>query len=216
VRQIVALATLAVCLLGVASASACGPRGSKVMLRTHRVVVSSKLFDRRTSNGQFRRHYACARGSSKSYVLDDPNADDDPYGEFFDQAYLFRTNRNYLAYAREAGDVDGNYLIAEIVVLNTSTGRRRISRSVPPGAEFNFVTDLVVTRAGRAAWIVVDGVRGDEAHPPWEVRRLTRRKPDEPARLDRSGALAPRSLVLGAGGRRAFWRRGSKRVSARL
>ena len=83
-------------------------------------------------------------------------------------------------------------------------------------ADYNFVTDLVVTSGGRAAWIVVDGFRDSEVHPPWEVRRLVPGKGGEPLLLDRSDAIAPRSLVLGAGGRRAFWRRGSERVSSEL
>jgi hypothetical protein len=207
----VALAVLAVMA---APAHACGPRGAKVLRETDRVVISYRLVYDRWGPGQLRRHYACARGSSRAHVLDDPAADDDEYGELYDRAYRFRTNRAYLAYARTAGDADGNYAVAEVVVLNTRTGRRRISRAMPwEETEFDFVRDLVVTRTGRVAWIAAEGTPY-EAEGPWEVRRPRRKDSRNPVLLDRGTRVAPRSLRLRGG--RVTWRHGSARRSATL
>jgi hypothetical protein len=147
-------------------------------------------------------------------VLDDPAADDDEFGELYDRAYRFRTNGAYLAYARTAGDADGNYAFAEVVVLNTRTARRRITRAMPwEDSDFDFVRDLVVTRVGRVAWIAAKG-SPYVAEGPWEVRRPRRKDSRNPVLLDRGTRIAPRSLRLRPG--RATWRHGSARRSSRL
>jgi hypothetical protein len=197
-----------------APADACGPRGVKVLRATDRIVITYRLVHDPGGPGQLRRHYACARGSARAHVLDDPAADDDEYGELYDRAYRFRTNRAYLAYARTAGDADGNYAFAEVVVLNTRTGRRRITRALPDDAEqFNFVRDLVITSTGRVAWIAAEGTPYD-AEGPWEVRRPRRKQPRNPILLDRGTRISPRSLRLRGG--RVTWRYGSARRSAVL
>jgi len=214
---VVALALIAALAAPAGASTArdrCGPRDGKLLFRTSRIVVSYTLVRDPNENDLRRRHYACSRGSSKAHVLDDPTAEDDEFGELWDSAYLFRTNRTYLAYARTAGNGEGDYLLAEIVVLNTRNGRRRISRGLSD-LSYSFVTDLVVTSGGMAAWIGAPGFRGEAPDDPWEVRRI-RRGNAEALLLDRGRDIKPRSLVLGAGGNRAFWRNRSSRRSAPL
>lgn len=203
---------------GASAATECGLKKTKRVLRTDRIVVTSIVLE--YERPRVRRHYACERGSSTRYRLDDPSAEFDEYGEFWDHAYIFRTNRNYLAYAREFGNDTGDYIKTEIVVLNVRTGRRRIDSVLDRGDEtrltsYNFATDLVVSSGGIAAWIAAEGFRGEQSEYPWEVERARRGKLT-PLTLDAGREVRPHSLVPAAGGARAAWRHGSSRRSASL
>jgi hypothetical protein len=218
----VAAAVVAIAVLALpASASAgrdCGLRDTKRVLRTDRIVVTSLVLE--YERPRVRRHYACRPGSARAYRLDDPSAEFDEFGELWDRAYMFRTNRGYLAVAREFGNAEGDYIKTEILVLNISTGRRRLDlvldrlpdhRYTP----FNFATDLVVSSRGTAAWIAVEGFRGEVPDHPWEVERA-RPRGQHPLRLDRGSEVKPHSLTLAAGGSRVAWRSGDARRSASL
>jgi hypothetical protein len=198
------------------AASDCGPPEARQVLRTSRIVVTRARVDEGPDPEW--RHYACARGAKRAHVLDDPTAEDDEFGEFWSSAYLFRTNRNYLAYAREYGNDTHDYIKAEVVVLNISTGRRRVDNALDSEdryTSFNWISDLVVSSGGIAAWIAVEGFRNETPNEPWEVQRAKRGKLT-PLGLDAGPHVEPRSLVLAAGGARVAWRNGSSRRSARL
>jgi hypothetical protein len=221
VKRLLAIAAaIAALLLGAhpaPAAESCGPKGAKRLFSTSRVVVTYVRTERGATSIP-RRHYACARGSARAYVLDDPAAEDDEFGEFWDAAYMFRTNRRYLAYARDSGDDHGDYIKTEIVVLNTVTGRRRIDAVIDAGERytpFNYATDLVVSSRGIAAWIAVEGLHGEEPQGPYWVQRARRGK-GPAVTLDSDEDVAPHSLTLGADDRTAVWRRGSERRTAPL